>query len=386
MPEITFQGYRRPNGEVGTRNHVVILTLDDLSTAVAEGVAALVPGAIALPHPYGRLQFGADLDLHFRALIGTGCNPNVAACLVVGIEPVWTNRIVEGIASTGKPVEGYTIEGHDDIATIARAARRARELVQWASALWRQPAEAADLFVSLKCGESDTTSGLASNPALGAAAAELLAAGAAAVFGEQTELTGAEQVMAERFRTPEMAQRFLRGHEDYVRLLERHGVSLLGSQPTQGNVAGGLTTIEEKALGAVQKIGKAPIEGLLGEAEPPSRRGGLWFMEGSTAGAEALTLWSAAGVTLHLFATGQGNVIGNAVSPVLKICANPKTVQAMVEHVDVDISGLLRREYDLAEAGRRILDATLATASGRLTCAETLGHREFVISKLFRSA
>ncbi|MHB1135098.1 MAG: UxaA family hydrolase [Chloroflexota bacterium] len=381
-----FFGYRRPDGRVGVRNHVAIIPLDDLSNAAAEGVAALIPGTIALSHPYGRLQFGADLELHFRTLIGTGANPNVAACIVIGIEPVWTDRVVQGIATTGKPVEGFAIEGHGDIDTIARAAWRAREYVQWASECQREPVPVSELFFSIKCGESDTTSGLASNPALAAALEWLLAARATAVFGETTELTGAEEVVAARFRTPELGREFLAAQREYVAFLRGHGVDLLGSQPTQGNVAGGLTTIEEKALGSLQKIGRAPIEGMLVEAEAPPRRGGLWFMNMSTAGAEALTLWSAAGVTLHLFATGQGNVIGNAISPVLKVSAHPKTVARMAEHVDVDLTGLLRRDYNVPEAGERVVAAALKAASGRLTCAETLNHREFVISKLYRSA
>jgi (2R)-sulfolactate sulfo-lyase subunit beta len=382
----TFHGYRRQNGTVGIRNHVIILPLDDLSNAAAEGVAALIPNTLALSHPYGRLQFGEDLELLFRTLIGTGSNPNVAACVVIGIEPVWTNRVVEGVARTGKPVVGFAIEGAGDLKTIEKAARVAREFVQEASELQREPVDFSEITVSIKCGESDTTSGLASNPAVGVAVERLVAMGATVMFGETSEITGAEHIIAERMATPELKEEFLRVHREYVKFIEDQGVDLLGSQPTQGNIAGGLTTIEEKALGNIQKIGKCRVDGILRPAEAPPRRGGLWFMDTSSAAAEAVTLWAAAGAVVHLFPTGQGNIVGNPIVPVIKISANPKTVKSMTEHIDVDLSGLLRREYDLQEAGNRLMDMIRRTASGRLTCAETLRHREFVLTKLYRSA
>src|SRR5437588_1766899 len=133
MKKTTFQGYRRENGRVGVRNHVIVLPVDDSSNAAAEAVANNIKGTLAIPHPYGRLQFGADLELHFRTLIGTGANPNVAAVIVIGIEGGWTKRVVDGIAATGKPVEGFWIEGTGDIGTIANASRKAREFMQWAS-------------------------------------------------------------------------------------------------------------------------------------------------------------------------------------------------------------------------------------------------------------
>ncbi|HLX73960.1 MAG TPA: UxaA family hydrolase, partial [Terriglobales bacterium] len=164
MAGYEFYGYRRENGRVGIRNHVVILPLDDLSNAASEAVANNIKGCLALPHAYGRLQFGEDLELHFRTLIGTGCNPNVAACVVIGIEPGWTGRVVEGIAATGKPVAGFAIETNGDISTIAAASRKAQEFVQWATEKQRERCSIRDLFVSTKCGESDTTSGLGSCP------------------------------------------------------------------------------------------------------------------------------------------------------------------------------------------------------------------------------
>jgi (2R)-sulfolactate sulfo-lyase subunit beta len=388
MGRYDFFGFRRENGRVGIRNHVIILPLDDLSNAACEAVANNIKGTLALPHPYGRLQFGEDLELHFRTLIGTGSNPNVAACVVIGIEPEWTNQVVEGIAKTGKPVAGFSIEGHGDISTIATASRKAREFVQWASEKQRELCTIQELFVSTKCGESDTTSGLASCPTVGNLIDKLDPLGVTSCFGETSELTGAEIVCAGRAASKEVADEFMRVFNAYQQVIERHKTSDLSeSQPTKGNIAGGLTTIEEKAFGNLQKIGrKTKFIGVLKPAEAAAKGAGLYFMDTSSAAAECVTLQAAAGFVVHLFPTGQGNVIGNPIEPVIKLTANPKTARTMAEHIDLDVSGLLRREMTLDQAGDRLIDITIRTCNGRLTCAEALGHREFVLTKLYQSA
>jgi (2R)-sulfolactate sulfo-lyase subunit beta len=343
---------------------------------------------LALPHPYGRLQFGEDLELHFRTLIGTGANPNVAACVVIGIEPGWTNQVVEGIAKTGKPVAGFSIEENGDISTIASASRKAREFVQWASEKQRELCTIQELFVSTKCGESDTTSGLASCPTVGNLVDKLDPLGATTCFGETSELTGAEVVCASRAASKQVADEFMRAFNAYQEVIERHKTSdLFESQPTKGNIAGGLTTIEEKAFGNLQKIGrKTKFIDVLKPAEAPAKGAGLYFMDTSSAAAECITLQAAAGFVVHLFPTGQGNVIGNPIEPVIKLTANPKTARTMAEHIDLDVSGILRREMTLDQAGDRLIDIMIRTCNGRLTCAEALGHREFVLTKLYQSA
>ncbi|PMS34817.1 (2R)-sulfolactate sulfo-lyase subunit beta [Trinickia symbiotica] len=383
----TFRGYRRSNGRVGVRNHVIILPVDDLSNAAALAVENNIKGTMALPHPYGRLQFGADLDLHFRTLIGTGCNPNVAAVIVIGIEEGWTKRVVDGIAKSGKPVMGFGIELHGDHDTIMRASKAAKEMVQYATSLEREICPIADLWVSTKCGESDTTSGCGSNPTVGNAFDKLYGLGTTLVFGETSELTGGEQLVAERCANDAVRERFQFMFDRYQDMINRWKTDDLSeSQPTKGNIAGGLTTIEEKALGNIQKIGKrCKVDGVLDKAETPTGSG-LWFMDSSSAAAEMVTLCAASGFAVHFFPTGQGNVIGNPILPVIKICANPRTVRTMSEHIDVDVSGLLQREQNLDEAGDKLLEAMLATVNGRWTAAETLGHREFVLTRLFESA
>ncbi len=386
MPK-TFRGYRRENGRVGVRNHVVILPVDDLSNAACEAVANNIKGTLAIPHPYGRLQFGADLELHFRTLIGTGSNPNVAAVVVIGIEEQWTRKIVDAIAATGKPVAGFGIELHGDHDTIMRASKAAKEFLQAASERDRVECDLRELWVSTKCGESDTTSGCGANPTVGDAFDKLYAAGCTLVFGETTELTGGEQIVAARCRDDKVRAEFMRVFDRYQEVVNRHKTSdLSDSQPTKGNIAGGLTTIEEKALGNIQKIGrKCIVDGVLDKAEAPTGPG-LCFMDSSSAAAEMVTLCAAAGYVVHFFPTGQGNVIGNPILPVIKICANPRTVRTMSEHVDVDTSGLLQREITMGEAGDKLLAMMFRTANGRLTAAEALGHREFVLTRLYESA
>jgi (2R)-sulfolactate sulfo-lyase subunit beta len=386
---LSFAGWRRENGRVGVRNHVAILPLDDLSNAASEAVANNIKGTLALPHAYGRLQFGADLDLFFRTLIGTGSNPNVAAVVVIGIEDGWTKRVVDGIAKTGKPVTGFGIEGTGDIMTVAKASRVAKDYLQWASELKREQCDISELWVSTKCGESDTTTGLASCPTVGNMYDKLIPRGIYGVFGETSEITGAEHLCKERAATPDVAEKWYRiwkAYQDDV--IEAHKTDDLSeSQPTKGNIAGGLTTIEEKALGNLEKIGHdCRYVDALEPAEAPAKGPGLYFMDSSSAAAECVTLMAAGGYVVHTFPTGQGNVIGNPIVPVIKISGNPRTVRTMSEHIDLDVSGILRREMTIPEAGDALIEMVARTANGRLTAAEALGHREFVITKLYRSA
>jgi (2R)-sulfolactate sulfo-lyase subunit beta len=210
--------------------------------------------------------------------------------------------------------------------------------------------------------------------------------GATMSFGETSEITGAEDICAARAANDKAREDYMRMFNDYTDMITATGADLLGSQPTKGNIRGGLTTIEEKALGNLQKIGKkCKYVGCLEPAEAPKGKG-LWYMDTSSAAAEAVTLWAASGAVVHLFPTGQGNVIGHPIEPVIKLSANPLTCETMSEHIDVDVSGLLRREINLEQAGDMLFENMIRTCNGRLTCAEVLGHREFVMTKLYRSA
>lgn len=384
-----IMGYRRENGRVGVRNHVLILPLDDISNAACEAVANNIKGTIAIPHAYGRLQFGEDLELHFKTIIGTGANPNVAACVVIGIEPGWTQRVVDGIAATGKPVEGFSIEQNGDLKTIMNASRAAKEMVHFATELQREECDISELWISTKCGESDTTTGLGSNPAVGNMYDKLLPVGITGCFGETSEITGAEHICRRRAVNEEVGERWYKmwkAYQDEV-IFAHQTDDLSDSQPTKGNIAGGLTTIEEKALGNLEKIGRTSMyKEILGPAETPNSGEGLYFMDSSSAAAECVTIMGAGGFVIHTFPTGQGNVIGHPIVPVIKITANPRTIRTMSEHIDVDVSGILRREMTIDQAGDVLIEMICRTANGRNTAAEALGHREFSMTKLYRSA
>lgn len=386
---VTVNAWRRENGRVGVRNHVLILPVDDISNAACEAVANNIKGTMAIPHAYGRLQFGADLDLHFRTIIGTGANPNVAAVVVIGIEPGWTKIIADGIRKTGKPVAEFSIEQNGDIATIAAASHQAKEFVHWATELQKEPCPVSDLWVSTKCGESDTTTGLSSCPTVGNMYDKLIPAGLYGCFGETSEITGAEHICEKRAANPEAAEKFMAIFKEYSEnvIFANQTDDLSDSQPTKGNILGGLTTIEEKALGNLEKIGReCTYIDALQAAESPEKGPGLYFMDTSSAAAECVVLMAAAGYVIHTFPTGQGNVVGNPIVPVIKISGNPRTLRTMHEHIDVDVTGVLSREQTIDEAGDSLIDMIIRTANGRNTAAEALGHREFSMTKLYRSA
>jgi len=379
-----FYGYAREDGTVGVRNHVALISVDALANRTVEGISKLVKNTVPITHPYGRLQFGEDLDLTFRTLIGTGSNPNVAAALIVGLEPSWTSIVAEGVSRSKKPVESVTIIGNGDHKALEKGARIAQRMVSEASEIRREPFHLSNIVVSIKCGASDTTSGMASNPAVGRAVDRIIDEGGTVIFGETSELAGAEHILARRAVNEEVREAFLKTVKDYIDFAVSKGVDILGSQPTAENIAGGLSTIEEKALGNIQKTGTKPIQGVLKPAERPKGRG-LWFMDTSASAQEAVTLFAAAGAVVHLFPTGQGNVVGHPIEPVIKITANEITAERMPENIDVDVSDILRGKMSYDEAGELILDALLKTASGKLPSAEILGHNEFALTRFWKS-
>ncbi len=385
MSGYSFKGYRRPDGTVGVRNHVLLLPVDGISNRVAENVAHMIHGTLALKHAYGDLQFGKDLDLFFRTMIGAGSNANVASVIVIGMEPVWMDRIASGIEATRKPVARFTIRHVGDLATIEKVARKAQEFVYAASEIKTQRARLADIIISTKCSESDTTNGLAANPIVGTVVEHAIDMGSTVIFGETSELTGVEQLIADRIESPDEREKFWKLYKEYVGFMASQKAELLGSQPSQSNIFGGLSTIEEKALGNIAKIGRAPIKGVLDSAESPPGKG-LWFMNTPSAAAEVLTLFSAAGSVLCIVPTGQGNIIGNPLMPVIKLTANPETAKTMSEHFDVEFSAVLRQHTSIEQAGNELMDLLLRVAAGRVTASEVLNHTEFVPVKLFRSA
>jgi (2R)-sulfolactate sulfo-lyase subunit beta len=385
MEDPEIMAYRREDGSVGVRNHVALIAVDHAGAVVVEGTAKLLRGVEAVSHQYGRLQFGEDLELTFETLIGVGCNPNVAASVVVGIEPNWTVKIAEEIEKRSrKPVEAVWVIGQGTISAIEETAKKARKLVSWASELKKETHNLSDLVIGVKCGASDTTSGIAANPAIGRFGEWFVDSGGTFIFGETTELAGGEHIVASRFESEEERMKFLKVYNDYVEFAKSKGADILGSQPTQENIAGGLTTIEEKALGNIQKVPNRPIKGVLKPAEKPKGKG-VWFMDTSSSAQEQVTLLAAAGAAIHLFSTGKGNTVGNQIVPVVKITGNPITAREMEDNIDVDVSGITMGSISLDEGARKLYEFTAKVASGKLTAAEILRHDNFTITRLYPS-
>lgn len=376
--------YTRENGKVGVRNHVAIIAIDSLAIPPAKAISNMVSNTVVIPCPYGRLQFGEDLNLTFKTLIGVGKNPNIAKALVIGIEPVWAKKVADGIAESEKEVKVLSLVKNGFFEVVRQGARIVRDMVIKASQLKREPHNLSELTISIKCGASDTTSGIASNPAVGYAVDYLVDIGATVLFGETTELAGAEHFIAKRFKDRRERKKFLNTFNEYIEFAKSQGVDIIGSQPTQENIAGGLSTIEEKALGNIQKTGKRQIEGVLKPCEEPKGKG-LWFMSTSSSAQECVTLFSASGAQIHIFSTGQGNPVGNPIEPVIKVTGNPETAKAMSEHIDVDVSGIITSELSIGEAGKMVINELVKVANGKLTSAEVLRYEDFAITKLHRS-
>ncbi len=381
---MTFQGYRRSDGKVGIRNHVLILPTSICAAQVASEIARNVRGCVAACHAYGCCQVGADARLTFRTLLNTAANPNVGAIVVIGLgceglEPLAMLQAVQGL---GKPARGIVIQNEGgSVNAIVQGATVADRMAEELSAYRREDAPASALLVGLECGGSDATSGLAANPALGAASDLLIAMGGTCILSETTESIGAEHVLARRAVNDQVRQKLL----DIVRTCEERalqlGEDLRGSQPTPGNIAGGITTIEEKSLGCIHKAGSAPIQGVLSYGEIPAGRG-LYVMDTPGMDVESMVGLAAGSVQTTVFTTGRGTPTGNPIMPVIKVTANRRTAERMADNIDLDLSGVIDGTLSLSEAGQRILDETLAVAGGKLTKAERLGHAEFSIHRI----
>ncbi|WP_309118852.1 UxaA family hydrolase [Paenibacillus sp.] len=380
----TIMGYERANGDIGIRNHLLIIPTVICSNQVCSRIAQLVPDAVAIPHQHGCSQIGSDKDRTFDVLAGTGKNPNVGAVLIIslGCEVVDPVALAEEIKKTGKPVEWFDIQSAGgSVKAIQHGADIARRLKAQLDAEKKVPVPLSKLKVGVKCGGSDATSGLASNPALGGAADALIAHGGGIVIGETTEIIGAEHVLAERCETPETKEKLYEIVDRFEKEVERMGADMRGGNPSPGNIAGGLSTIEEKSLGCISKCGTAPIRGVIEYAEDIPE-GGLYFMDSPGNDIECVSGMAAGGAHIVCFTTGRGTPTGSAVVPVIKITGNRRMFERMSDNMDVDVSGMLTGEMSLEEAGDAIWKEIVEVAGGKLTKAEILGHQEFSINRI----
>jgi len=377
----TFMGYRRADGTAGIRNHVAILAVMDNVNGIVRHLSHLVKGTLPIPVWYGRGQFGVDDELFRRTQVGLAANPNVAAVLVISLEKVSAGKVAAAIATTGKPVAEFSVQDvGGTVESLVRGIRLLVPMVQLASSQVREPCSLGDLVLGVECGGTDTTSGIASNPALGHVADRVVEAGGTVYLSETSEWMGAEHVLAARATHPEVAEAIWRATGRIEADAMARGVDIRGANPVPDNIRGGISTLEEKSLGAIIKGGTGPVCGVL----PYATRAitpGLHLMDTAAPAAESMTGLAAGGAQLILFSTGQMNVMGCPVAPTVKVTGNPRTAARFADNVDVDVSPMLAGER-LESAGDRLFGHALRVAAGMLTKAEVLGDEEVAISRV----
>lgn len=376
-----FMGYVRADGQVGCRNHVAVIPSVTCAGDVASAIVRQVTGTVGFFHHQGCCQLPPDLDRVTETLISLGCSPNVGAALIVslGCEGTDTERLYEMIRATDKPVEIIRIQELGGVSAAIKAGiDAAQELVMEISGMQRQAVDISRVTMSIKCGASDTTSGMASNCVIGYVADKLVDLGATVVFGETTEFLGGEHLLARRAVTLEVGQKIL----DIVDRMEKRarslGCDMRKGQPTPGNIAGGLSSIEEKSLGAIVKSGTRPIQGVLEYPERIGERKGLWIKDTPGREPEILTGMAATGAQFMLFSTGRGAPQGFPTMPVLKICGNPNTYERMQHDMDLNAGRIITGERSIEEVGEEAYAAVLALLSGRQTKNETLGYHSSI--------
>jgi len=380
-----FLGYARPDGRIGVRNHVLVVPTVICAAVVAERVAAsIAPIGAALPHLAGCGQLGPDMSMTHDTLAAYTRHPNVGAVIVValGCEQVVAQQLAESARAAGKPAHIVSIQGEGGtVRATARGIEIARELADAAARVERAWCPASALVLSVKCGGSDYTSGLASNPVVGRVADQLVDLGGSVVLGEIAEIMGAEHLLAERATTPAAATRLLRVVNRVEAEAMALGLDIRGTQPSPGNIRGGLTTIEEKSLGATHKAGeRTRLVDVVSYAAPVSKPG-LTVMDTPGLDVESVTGMVGGGAQVVLFTTGLGTPTGNPIAPVIKITGNARTASTMADNTDIDVSGVLADAESFEAAAGRVFAELVEVASGRPTAAERLGHREFAIHR-----
>jgi len=382
---INFGGYRRPDDTVGVRNHVGVIPVSVSVSSVASKIADDAGSfAKATPHQISGNQPKAARQQTERVLTGIGKNPNFGAVLIVslGTEAVDVQKIGGGIAQTGKAVEIISlIDEGGTKPTLVRGSKLVGELNEEIAGLTRQQVDIQELIVGVECGGSDATSGIAANPAVGNACDRLIESGGTACFSETPEFIGAEHILAKRSVSQSVANRILEKVDQRERMGGLMGVDLRGAQPTPGNQEGGLTTIEEKSLGAISKGGTKPIEDIVDYGEQLSKGGGLILMDTPGYDVESVVAKVAGGAQIIVFTTGRGSTTGNPVAPVIKVTGNPQTYEKMANNMDIDASGILKGE-SLSSVGEQIFNKIVQISNGMPTEAERRGLEEFAINEI----
>lgn len=384
-PETQLMGFRREDGRIGIRNHILVMAAADNINPLLHHIGSQNEGVVLLPASYGRGQLGDDLEISLRSMAGLAAHPNVAGCLIVSFEEASAERIAERVEGRGSAIRCLSFLAEGGMKPcLARARVLIDEIRRIALTAEREPFDYSELVMGLECGGSDTTSGLYANPALGRLTDALHARDATLVFSEPVECLGGEDNLVSRARSREAAAAMLKAIKGFEVIAQEAGIDLTGINPTADNIAGGLTTIEEKSLGAIAKTGTVPIEGCIGYGEQPPHRG-LWMMDAPAAAVENLTALAAGGCQITAFVTGSGNPIGHTLMPTVKISANQKTARVMPDHIDVDLSKHFSGGVDLDEAAASINESVARIVNGAETAAETLRYLHSNISRFGRS-
>lgn len=386
MTASTFAGYRRAGGRVGIRNHVLVLSPTGLTSAAATRIASLVEGALAVTSGYGRGQVAADAKLHFDTLSGLACHPNVAGVLIVAADDDITRPYVEAARAAGKDVAALSLQGvrADALAMVDQGVRAAAGLVQRASRLRREPCELRELCVAVECGHSDATSGLVCNPLVGGIMERVVAAGGQAMFSETVEWSGAEHILASRAVDAQVAHRIRAAVVERERRVRDAGGDIRAQNPGPQNIAGGLSTIEEKALGAIAKGGRQPIRDLLQPAQAPAGPG-LFLMDTPFFSPESITAMVAGGAQIVFFTTGAGNSYCSLLAPTIKVSAHPESCARLTEQIDLPAAAVLEGSMSLDAMADQGVARLLDVASGTLTWGEIVGEGSEVVSRLSAS-
>lgn len=379
MEELT--GYPRAGGRWGVRNHVLVLPVRAAAAAAARAAARGLDGAVVVAHDWDGAADDPDRELIVRTLAGTAANPNVARAIVVGVGGR-DDEVPERAAELGGDIDYVTLAACGGTLGAASVVRR-RMLAALAETARcrREPMPITALCVGLECGGSDALSGVTANPALGVASDRLVRRGATTILAEVPELVGAEELLARRAVTPEVGRQVVELIHAFERSVRTLGIDIRGAQPTPGNIEGGLTTIEEKSLGAAKKGGDAPVSGVLGYGER-TQRPGLHIMDTPGHDIEQLVGFAAGGCQLVAFTTGRGSPTGSPIMPVLKIATNSATYRRLADDIDLDAGVVLTGRETITSMGERIERALVAAAAGEPTSAERRGNHEYAIRRV----
>lgn len=380
-----FLGYEREDGSVGIRNFVPIIATAPYANDTVERAAEIVDDAIPITHPLGRCQTKPDVFQTYRTLLGYGTHPNTYGTVVVAHagEIVDGDELAEDIAETGRPSASINIHDEKGVMNGLKATvNAAQEMVQDASAQQRQPHDVSKLTYGINCATSDTTSGLCQHKATAGAAWRLIEQGGRAVFAETPEFFGGEGDLADRAVNEDVSQKIIEYVNNWDERLQETGYDVRGAQPTPDNMDGGLTTIEEKALGALVKSGDGPIQDLVDYGEKIPNESGMYIMDTPGHGAESVTGIGAGGAHFMIISTGQGHTLSNAVMPTIKITGNPQSAERVPEETDVDVSEALVGDASIEWATDELWDEIMDVVNGKQTLSEVLGESQFAIHRI----